>query len=104
MKLCLSNTEILQIVSRETYIHPDLILSSRREDREVSDARFIYYRILRDKGLLLKDIGKFVRNRHHATIINGLKKTEDIPEIKKQYQHILDVVEKIEKQLKIFIQ
>ena len=73
----LTNTQLLNIVAEYYEIHPDLI-AKRDKSREVSDARFVYYRLLKDKGYTLKFIGKLVGGRTHGTVSLGLKNIDDI--------------------------
>ena len=76
----LTNTQLLNIVAEYYEIPPNLILS-RDKDREVADARFIYYRLLKDKGYTQKYIGKITGGRTHGTVSAGLAKVGYIPEL-----------------------
>jgi len=85
--LQLTNTEILQIIADYFEIEPKVILSKNKM-REVADARFIYYKLLREKGFTLKHIGKICGDRQHAAIINGIRMVTNISTIQTNYQNI----------------
>lgn len=83
----LTNTQLLNIVAEYYEIPPDLVLSQNK-DREVADARFIYYRLLKDKGYTLKYIGKITGGRTHGTVSAGLAKVGYIPELIDAYNRL----------------
>lgn len=83
----LTNKQLLNIVAEYYEITPDLV-AKRDKSREVSDARFVYYRLLKDKGYTLKFIGKIVGGRTHTAVKNGLDKINDVKEINTAYEKI----------------
>ena len=65
-------------------------LKNRTRRREVVDARFIYYRRVKEifkDTLSLSQIGKPV-NRDHATVIHGLKEATTTKEVMAKYESI----------------
>lgn len=69
--------EVLRIVSEETGISEEDIISPCKR-QEIVDARYIYFAALKHKfNLSLEKIGKMVGNRDHTTVINGLRRFED---------------------------
>ena len=85
--LYISPFEILKDVSIRMGI-PIEKLKSKTRKREIVDARYIYFRRAKEitKASTTK-IGEYV-NRHHATVIHGIKETFNVPDLIKKYESI----------------
>lgn len=69
---------ILKSVSLVTNIPVD-VLTSKKRNRPITEARGIYYINCRKfTEYCHKDIGRFVGNKDHATVIHGIKTTNDL--------------------------
>ena len=78
--------DILEEVSSKTKISIDDLRSKTRK-REVVDARYMYYRRCREyfkQKCSYREIGEEV-NRDHASVIWGIRATEEIIEVKRKY-------------------
>jgi len=84
LKKRLTNKQLLNLVAKSYEISPESILS-RDRTQEVCDARFIYYRLLKDKGYTLNSIGKLTGHRTHTAVKNGLQKIDDVKELNDVY-------------------
>lgn len=73
-------TELIEIVSKEFNV--DIRSKSRR--REIADARAVFYKILYDNEYSLTLIGEIL-DKHHATVINGLKVYNSVLKRSKYY-------------------
>jgi len=81
----LSPHDILQEVSKKTGI-PIERLKEKTRKREIVDARFIYFRRCRDVlGISYERIGLEVGGKDHATVMHGIKETENTKQVVEQY-------------------
>ena len=77
---------ILNDVAIKTHIPLDK-LRSRSRQREIVDARFIYFRRAREVTReSLRNIGRLVDNRDHATVLHGIKQALSTREVATLYE------------------
>ena len=77
--------EILRDVSKKTGVSMEL-LQSKSRDREITDARFIYFRRAKERTKYsLKRIGMEV-NRDHATVLHGIKEANETDQVIELYK------------------
>jgi len=67
---------ILREVSEEYGVSVEDILGARRDQRVVLPRQIIMYRLCKETGWSLPQIGRFLGNRDHTTVLNGRKKIE----------------------------
>ena len=72
--------QLIQIVNEEFNI--DIKTISRK--REIADGRAVFYKILFDNEYYLTLIGEVI-NKHHSTVINGLKVFDTVLRRNKYY-------------------
>jgi hypothetical protein len=78
-------TQVFLDVCSRTNTHPDVMRSQTRQ-REVVDARFVYYRRAKEKTKAsLKKIGEVV-NRDHATVLHGVKEAYTTAQVVELYE------------------
>lgn len=84
---------IFQIVTYRTGITSQRIKSKLRF-RDVCDARFMLLNILRENypEMSLKEMGRLVGNRDHATVINSLKQHEAQIAFNASYRETYDAI------------
>ena len=71
-------------------------LSSKLRARELVELRFIFFHIARKMGYGLKNIGEFIGNKHHTTVIHGLRTFRNLYEteesFKETYHKIVNII------------
>lgn len=63
--------------------------SKKSKKREVCDARAIAFKVLRDAGMSLTEIGKTF-NRDHTTVLSSLQMIESIMAVTPKYQRLYE--------------
>lgn len=85
---------IVEVVSSFYSYTPEQLISEGRSDKMISEARFIAFYFVRKYvfPVALKRVGK-VFNRHHATVIHGLKCVEEMKEQNNFFLEELSLIE-----------
>jgi len=92
---------IVEVVSSFYSYTPEQLIAEGRSDKMISGARFIAFYFVRKYvfPVALKRVGK-VFNRHHATVIHGLKRVEAMKQQSKIFVQELDLIgEEVKKAL-----
>jgi chromosomal replication initiation ATPase DnaA len=88
----ITKEEILKIVSIECGVTIEDIKSKSRI-KEIVDARFITYAAMKLKHKSsLKNIGKYINNSHHTSVINGLLMFSRRYHFEDQYRNMADKI------------
>lgn len=78
---------ILIFISRFLGISID-DLRSRKQNREFTDGRFLYFAIAKETtNKSLNEIGGFV-SKDHATVLHGIRQVKNVPELTLKYEII----------------
>jgi chromosomal replication initiation ATPase DnaA len=84
--------ECFKIVSLILGVTPEQLKYKTRCKREVSDARFVFFKVARENTKCsTSEIGRYV-NRDHATVLNGIKQLDEIDEIKQMYKKVTEAM------------
>lgn len=84
--------ECFKIVSKVLGVKQELLMHKKRGVREVSDARFVFFKVAHENTKCsISAIGRYV-NRDHATVLNGIKKLDEIDEIKEMYNKVTEAM------------
>lgn len=86
----INSNDIIQAVSKVVRIAPDVIISLSRT-KGVPEARFMIMAKMKEQGWVLEEIGRKI-SRDHSTVMNGLRKHEDLmfmnPEYARKFKSI----------------
>ena len=93
--LNISNTTLRNIINKKLRIN----IQDKRRDREISEGRFIYsYICMNYLGMRQIEVAKSMR-RDHATVIHGVKRTQELydvdKEFKKKYDDVMFIAKKM---------
>lgn len=90
----LNYSELLSIVSRETFI-PEREILGRSRNIEIASARHVFAWLAMKKiqGANLTKVGEFLGDRGHDTIINSINRVDNA--IETNYKRILNPLERV---------
>lgn len=84
--------QVMEIVAKNCGVTVDLIVSKTRK-REPVDARHIYCAIMKKEfDYSLQNIGTFLSNRDHTTVIHSIETFNDRYETEEGYQQLVQKI------------
>ena len=82
-------TDIITEAARQFYMTPAEI-TGRSRTKDIVEARFALYKAMRGRGASLKQIARWVGQRDHTAVMNGLKRADKLLAADEVYREIID--------------